>query len=84
MTAFNGATVEQTVVKCPDLACVHLLEKEALASPVCTRIREWVLRILPRYTDYELLFGPLILIGRNLKISDIYTIKMILHKLCSK
>lgn len=39
---FAGATVEQTSVKCADLACVETLAKDCMSSPVCTRFRVWV------------------------------------------
>lgn len=41
VTAFNGSTVEQAVVKCPDVTCVTEQREEAWASLSCQRFRLW-------------------------------------------
>lgn len=64
VTAFNGATVEQTAVKCSDLVCVNTIKEEALVSNTCTRIRIWAAEnfapldglrsfIWPPYLDWQ-------------------------------
>jgi hypothetical protein len=38
---FQGASVEQKLVRCPDVACVDEIREQAWQSPTCQRFRLW-------------------------------------------